>query len=269
MLTILLMTSNRFDGSHAKIRRAKQHLQQLEAEMGVDSSRQTYTVLVDKDGKTGQDVVEVIIHPWVELRWSVIVGEIVHDLHSALEHSVCSLARIRRPKSECRGSLSFPIYKTKLAPGKKRKELIGVPDAAHAIIEAHQPHAIVGMPPTLHPLWQLKVLSNRDKHRELAFLGRWTWTEYETSVGGKAVTGVSAWREPDLAPDVHTYPDGTRRYRYLVPPIAEVDVKASPPRVYVAFEEPPELLHRPVLLAMRDMTTVSEQVVGALATAFP
>lgn len=267
MASILSIVTARFEGPRAKVRRAKEHFKELEGKLGPNSADKAYSLLTEKHGESGEYLVEITVHPWHEAEWSVIVGEIAHDLHSALDHIVCELIRINNPASSCSDS-SFPIYKDPLGAGEQREELRGVPDPARAIIEAHQPHTYVRGAPTLHPLWQLRVLSNRDKHRELAFFGGLTISEYDAGPAGEPHWGISAWHLPDMQPVIYTYPDRTRSFRYVVPP-PEMSVEVRPPSVYIVFEEPPEMRSRDVLLVIWEMIAELDRVISKLSAAFP
>ena len=225
---------------HRRIRRAKKHFDELEGKLFWKSNDKAYTVLTKQDGPPGQ-----------------YVGEIVHDLHSALDHVVCILSRITKSRDDC-SVLEFPFSRTKLGPGEKRQRMGGTPDTARAIIERYQPHTMKAGPPERHPLWQLHVLSNRDKHRELAFLGGLTISEYDAGPAGQPSSwGIHAVELSDLVPTVTTFPDGTRRTAYTVPP-PEVSVETKPPTVYITFEEPADLKGIDVLLSvLRMLRTVA------------
>ena len=101
-----------------------------------------------------------------DLRWGVIVGEIVHDLRSALDHLVWQLVEIGdgRPDHDH----SFPLYNREESSDSfraracrhatqraKHGPLFGVPEAAVPVIEACQPYhgADALLLEVLHDLW--------------------------------------------------------------------------------------------------------------------
>ena len=103
--------------------------------------------------------------------WSVIIGEIVHDLRSALDHSIFELvihATGTWLSEESR--TQFPIfiddakYDTSSLP-----MLRGVSDNAAVLIKSFQPFATGEG--TKSPLWHLCQLSNFDKHRSIHLTG--------------------------------------------------------------------------------------------------
>ncbi len=111
-------------------------------------------------------------------RWSVIVGEIIHDLRAALDNLVCALA-YEYSKSPCEHT-SFPIFgdanayasarNAKRRDGTILDPIAGVHPDAQAIIKALQPYHRPDF--QRDPLWILSKLSNIDKHR-LFHLSAW------------------------------------------------------------------------------------------------
>lgn len=103
------------------------------------------------------------------LRWGVVVGEIVHNLRSALDHLVWQLIRLNgcRP----RGNPTYPTLKTEpadfrlavLGTAAKPGPLRGVRDDALAIIERTQPYHGGGN----FVLSALNTIWSADKHRFL------------------------------------------------------------------------------------------------------
>ena len=113
--------------------------------------------------------------PWLVLmandyippvRLSVLVGECVHNMRSAVDNLVCALARITEPACRCHG-LAFPLFKDiDEWNAKSGKSLKGVPPAAKDIIRQLQPWSDASGP---NPLGILNKLSNIDKHRACNF----------------------------------------------------------------------------------------------------
>jgi hypothetical protein len=114
--------------------------------------------------------------PGIPYRWGAIIGEIVHDLRSALDQLVSQLVVLNH--GEPRKSHSFPIRSKEPSQGfamatryKRRDQrerllygpLFGVSDEAIAHIEGCQPYKREDglLLVRLHTLWNL------DKHRQL------------------------------------------------------------------------------------------------------
>jgi hypothetical protein len=78
-------------GSRQKLARAVKHTETLNREIPASiEQRDPYSIHCDFDEQTG--VLRVLLRPQAaDLRFSVILGELVHDLRSALDHIVATL----------------------------------------------------------------------------------------------------------------------------------------------------------------------------------
>jgi len=163
------------DSIRLKIARANEHLHTLDSELSVFLEPYTKSRLVNHqfDGTWHIVSLKPVIQEPVPLLFSIICGEAVHNLRSALDHLIWQLvlAEGNRPGR----SNTFPIYskakdfetKVRLPRDPKRSPLHGIaPDSeAWALIEKEQPyHRQV---PNEHYLATLAMLSNVDKHRAL------------------------------------------------------------------------------------------------------
>lgn len=158
-----------------KISRAVEHLLQLQQECDRFTEGETYTPSIDDKCPDVTRIFLLAHHPPPE-RISVIVGDVVHNLRSSLDHAVWCLGNPPEPKS------CFPIFETE--DGFERRGLAvlrGIPDEAIKAIRAHQPFQYEEA--RRHPLWLLHLLSNIDKHRKLG------------AVAGYSVSPGAALRE--------------------------------------------------------------------------
>lgn len=94
--------------------------------------------------------------------WPLLAGEAIQNLRAALDHMVYAV-------SGEKSGTQFPIFTDpaefkEKAPGMLR----GVPGPVRATIENAQPYRSYPPDPAQTMLEQLRVLSNRDKHRTLA-----------------------------------------------------------------------------------------------------
>ena len=143
-----------------KVERAVEHLLQLNQECDRFTKGETYTPSID-DACLDVTRIYVLAHHPPRERISVIVGDVVHNLRSALDHTVWHLGDPSDPRS------CFPIFETE--DGFKRRGLgvlRGVADKTIEVIRDHQPF-LLKEGPKRHPLWLLHLLSNVDKHRKL------------------------------------------------------------------------------------------------------
>jgi len=154
------------EGADAKIRRARQHLEQF----GVDSTAFLRSRKHNFASKTNET--EAWIVYWTDdaippTDLSAVIGDCLFNLRSALDNLVCGLIHTQNRQHSCAGR-SFPIYTNAEKYAKVRNnEMGGVPEAARKVIDALQPHQRPSGSEALDPLHILNVLCNRDKHRSI------------------------------------------------------------------------------------------------------
>jgi len=143
-----------------KVTRAVEHLLQLNQECDRFTQGETYTPSID-DACLDVTRIYVLAHHPPPERISVVVGDVVHNLRSALDHAVWHLGHPPDPKS------CFPIFETEEAFERRSLRVLrGVADRTIEAIRDHQPF-LLQESPRRHPLWLLHLLSNIDKHRKL------------------------------------------------------------------------------------------------------
>jgi hypothetical protein len=147
----------RLEGVDAKIVRASEHLVALEDEIVAYLSPGVarFASNVNRKTRTLRFDFELVVEPPLPL--SVIVGDVVHNARSALDHLWAALIRST--------DKSFPIFHDiDEWNDAKPKALRRVPTGAHTLIDSLQPCSgtddgkLIGF---------LNVLSNRDKHKIL------------------------------------------------------------------------------------------------------
>lgn len=124
-------------GPRAKVRRAREYLRGLEEALAYDSPRREYqvTVVADEEGNYVLDLT------WDEHRrreWSVTVGDIAHNLRSALDHAVCALTRLSASDDDCSGT-QFPV-RSEYRPNQALSGISRLSRDAQAVVERHQPY---------------------------------------------------------------------------------------------------------------------------------
>jgi hypothetical protein len=161
------------DACWAKLRRAEEQIYFLDKQLRSYMERDAYEIVSEPapraDGKRWCKYSSVQDPP---LRLSVVLGELIHDLRSSLDHLVWQLVRLngRRPS----GRNGFPICET-LRKGQKSengsfwlshspKLIEGVNESHVALIQDLQPYH-AGRYAYRHPLNVLHSLWNVDKHR--------------------------------------------------------------------------------------------------------
>jgi len=101
--------------------------------------------------------------------WSLLAGECIHNIRSALDNLVFALARLRNDPPAAPDKLQFPIHIDKAKFDKNGRNKLDqlTPEAAN-VVEMLQPFQRDGSPgngPENDLLTLLQWLSNTDKHR--------------------------------------------------------------------------------------------------------
>ncbi|HEY3923420.1 MAG TPA: hypothetical protein VGL75_02580 [Acidothermaceae bacterium] len=161
------------NGVRLKIKRADDHRTTLEHQAKVWVESQQHEIVHEHNRETGEHFYRVRL-PAPPDRWAIILGELAHNLRSALDHLVYQLVINNGVTPPDRNWLQFPIYsdaakyKSALSDGRG-KYLVGVTDDVRDRIADLQPgnrrklYPIVGS----DPLEVLAALNDTDKHRIL------------------------------------------------------------------------------------------------------
>src|SRR5262249_4018917 len=103
-------TPPRLTGVLAKIERAKKHIRDLDS--AIQSFRDTdpYGVRTENDSQTGQIIQRIQVRSQVPSTLSLLIGDAVHNLRSALDHLAWQLVEANGDTPTTK--TAFPIYKT-------------------------------------------------------------------------------------------------------------------------------------------------------------
>lgn len=239
------------DGAVYKVARSDEQLRQLRAEMTPAPNNAYYRGMAEPNLQRREYILDAVMSDMALLRWGVITGEIVHNLRSALDLSMCALIRASRSESDCRG-LYFPIRDEPPPSGKHLGELkdVALPGAA-SVVEAHQPYRTSD--PSSHPLRVLHELNRWDKHRvlQVGFL------EFVVPDGAEAT-------EFQLTP----IKDGATAYHLVVRYPPEMNMNIAPVPVIV-FSEPGPAYADPVLRRLSLIHREVKAVTTELEPLFP
>jgi hypothetical protein len=95
----------------------------------------------------------------------VVIGDVVHNLRSALDHLAWQLA-ILAGNDPPPGGTEFAVFRdSDLFESQGRNKIRGLADEDQAVVEENQPFNVRPDDPTIDPLWVLHELANIDKHR--------------------------------------------------------------------------------------------------------
>lgn len=157
-----------FEGAIGKIVRAKNQLEGLNERFRKFAEAKPYHCVEQFDARPDEPssgvyryVVDSVSLPKRE--WGVLIGELVHNLRSALDHSIYAAAK--RPSR----TNQFPIFTDYCDWKVKSKSMLRtVPKKIADLVEERQPyHTVAPERPDHHLLTVLNRLSNHDKHRLL------------------------------------------------------------------------------------------------------
>lgn len=154
----------RLQSVEEKLRRADEHRQLLAAEIAAFVATPPYRITESSDGDVHTLVAEVQLVPPV--RFAVVLGDLLYNLRSALDHMAWQFALVGSPAPDWR--TAFPIYDDAKA-FRSGARIRDVPPDAARLIEAMQPYqeeyeVLSWLGRELVPL---RNMSNRDKHQTL------------------------------------------------------------------------------------------------------
>lgn len=148
-----------------KIERAHEHLEVLEQEIREFLESKPYRATREENAQVPDYILYAFrLEKPAPRRLGLIVGDVVHNLRSALDQLAWQLARCTTETPFHR--TAFPIFKERTAATRKlfHQMLRDVPPKAREIIEEMQPYHR-GDTAEIDPLWILDKLWNIDKHR--------------------------------------------------------------------------------------------------------
>jgi hypothetical protein len=156
---------NVFDSPKLKISRASAHIEELAKEISDFFESNQYRFITEKDADPVFSVIKLQDGGPLPEKISLIIGDVVHNLRSALDHLACGLI-IRKEGSQALGSLRdvyFPITKDMATFEKKVKDVNGILRAGNDVVDAVRALKPYGC--GNDGLATLHDLDNRDKHR--------------------------------------------------------------------------------------------------------
>ncbi len=172
---------NRHDAHHPlfgctlKLRRAHEHLEALDGLVQSFRRRDPHEIRTYFDAEAQECLVWTRIREEPLPEWSLIIGDIVHNLRSSLDHLAYQL--VIKNQREPTDRTSFPIFHndpfTNNPEGTRawRDRVEGMHEDDVALIKSLQPYQRrydpEAEPPEDDTLFTLNALWNADKHREL------------------------------------------------------------------------------------------------------
>jgi hypothetical protein len=148
-----------------KVERAKEHVRDLEIEVRSFLVANPYVVEFKRDAQTGEAIHYVISVRETPITMTAIIGDVLHNLRSALDHLAYQLVIVSgaTPSKQTYFPISDDATKYKVeAPGK----ITGMSKTAVKAIDAIKPYKGGD-----DMLWRLHRLNIIDKHRALITVG--------------------------------------------------------------------------------------------------
>ncbi|MBI1954902.1 MAG: hypothetical protein HYS38_00750 [Acidobacteria bacterium] len=158
-------------GIREKLKRAEENIINLEREINLFLDYGGYGSVSDNNVQAIEKLRELHLGREVPIRFSVLAGEIIHQMRSALDHLAWQLSN-KTYREKCPAAIEFPIFKKDPTKENKTKEYTrkvqGISPPAQAIIESLQPYK--GNAPGNHLLQIIHEMDITEKHRELIFI---------------------------------------------------------------------------------------------------
>ncbi len=158
--------SHPLDGCRAKIARAEELWQELGAALVQFLEEGPYRSEGSFDARSSEWVLRFHVLEEPPLRWGILVGDVVHNLRSALDHLAWQLVLVNGGEPTWR--TQFPIYTDEAAYRRAQggqARIAGMSDEDRELIEELQPFRQPEDQEKPHHLALLRELANVDKHR--------------------------------------------------------------------------------------------------------
>jgi len=260
------MTANeRIASIRAKIERAGEHINELEAEVQLFLKANPYIVGTKRDEQTRRPIYYLVIVRETPTRMSTITGDVIHNLRSALDHLADHLVRVAggTPSNQTGFPISRDAAKYKAEQCRKTKGM--GPDAIKEI-DKIKPYG--GGNNTLWGLHQLDIV---DKHRLLITIGSAykdfnirpiIHREIKQLLGNAGLENTDKIPMPDLflIPDDRMSPLKAGDELFSDLPDAEVNDQIQF-RFEIAFGEPQVVKGEPLIKTLRQMIDTVDKIV--------
>jgi hypothetical protein len=223
-------------GIYEKLKRANESIRNLNGEIELFLDNGLYPILPDQHDEMFNIAVEHHRNRGVPIRFSVLVGEIVHHLRSCFDHMMWQLSSGDKRQRDPNG-IEFPVFwqeplsKDEIARYERKVE--GLSGEAKAFVKGLQPH--MGNDPLNDPLFIIHDLDRFDKHRELVII----FPGFKRELGAMASSALMQhWKtkseislteleravkvDSKLAPQIAFAKLGNRESQAVIPSLAEL-----------------------------------------------
>jgi hypothetical protein len=248
---------NPYDGPRAKLDRAHEHLEKLKSELERDRQLNRYGFADSCDLQTRECVLYINAPGYLFARYSVLAGEAIGQMRSALDHIIWQL--VPAPVEQVTG---MPVVRDHKDYQKRAAAMIaGINNSAATIIEAAQPFNDGG---AKSRLYILNEMWKRDKHRvlNLVLYQMLAYKRIYVLANGEVRAFIH-----DIAPDLE---DGAEAIRYAHPDFYKPEMRMVE-TVWVSIhfrDSGPATGHDPIEL-LTDLFQFTESLVNNLIATKP
>ena len=267
------------DGVLQKIERADEHIKNLNDEIGT-FIEDNYRIVSKPDDDATTSIITVV-GPDPPLRFSVIVGEIIHQLRSSLDHVIWQLV-LANGKVPTRYH-QFPICDSveKFKKARKRGNIKGISSTAAALIEECQPYWQLKREKRIESskLRILREMNDTDKHKLLMIViaqmgggGATTLTIGSSAEGDKSPISIVGLSPPPKGP-LRPTEEGAELLRMTFgEPQPHVQVTGKAP-IQIAFGDCgpslTALTQNPVLHIVQQLRDRAASLINSFSREFP
>jgi len=239
---------NPLDGINEKLKRTHECIGNLQSDISLFFQGGKHPIRGDEDFQTARTAVSYYHeNPTMPLRFSVLVGEIIHHFRSCLDHIAWQLsdADSRRDRPT---RIEFPVFRDaprdKNEAARYNRKVEGIRSiAALKLIGDLQPY---NRPKPLDdPIWIIHDMDSIDKHRELVIVA----LGFHFTVPPHLLELARRYTTDDLGP---IPPDVARQFQQYG--------KFSPD---IAFRQFGEREHQPVVPSLLDLENFIRSVVAS------
>jgi hypothetical protein len=187
-----------FAGIVEKLKRSNESISNLHYEIMAFFEASKYPVIPDTNSKEWQDAVSYHADFIIPKRFSVLSGEIVHQLRTCLDHIAWHFSSAQY-RIEFETAIEFPVYRkepvTKDEIGRYERKVKGITNSkVLSLIRKMQPYQR-GSDAESDPLCIVHDMDRFDKHRELAIISARANVAVPLSVGIDAALAVQNYSQ--------------------------------------------------------------------------
>ncbi|MBZ5531866.1 MAG: hypothetical protein LAO20_10575 [Acidobacteriia bacterium] len=241
------------DGTFEKLERADQNIRNLESEIALFFKESEYPIIPQGDMETFKKAIDYHSSRAMSPRFSVLAGEVIHHLRSALDHVAWQLSSTTYRRDFAR-AIEFPIFDEEPVKKKERsryeRKIEGISSTqARLLIEQFQPYQR-GDDVINDPLLIVHNMDRIDKHQELVILlpglhSRLDLREFVSQIDRMK-------REAEMAnKPIPTIPEAMQKYAIVTP--------------QVSFREFGDLDYKPVIPGLFQLAKYIKNVVSMFA----